>query len=158
MILPIKYFSMTRLNKLYIFLYKLNPILGFYPCKIVQLSYAVNWPNQLVICTAVKNIAFFSKFFSCLQKPLYFSFLKLLLVWTEATHARSFLKFWISTSKCKISLMFNIQDSSSVTPILSLFFQLAWKFSAILDRGAISLANAQKNKSPSFVPPIQPSK
>ena len=54
--------------------------------------------------------------------------------------------------------MSNMQDSSRVTPILSLFLQLAWKTLAILDHGTISLANAQKNKSPFFVPPIQLSK
>lgn len=42
-----KIFLMRRLDKLYIFFQETNRILFFYHRKIVQKSYAVNWPQNL---------------------------------------------------------------------------------------------------------------
>ena len=87
---------------------------------------------------------FFSKFFSCLQKALFLS-----CYWFRSKPPihYPYLKFWISVSKSKLPLMTNIQDSSSVTPMLSIFFQLAQTTSARLETGAIILANSRKIKA-----------
>lgn len=85
---------------------------------------------------------FFSKFFSCLQKTLFLS-----CYWFRSKPPIHDLKFWISVSKSKLSLMSNTQDSSSVTPMLSIFFQLAQTTSARLETGAIILANSRKIKA-----------